>query len=60
MVVDLWIKFPAWKEDWQWKGSHLLNLFTLVLSRVDFPYLESLSPRFLHGQVLLHIQHHIK
>ena len=60
MVVGLWVKFQAWKEDWQWKGSHLLNLFTLVLSTADFPYLECFSPRFLHSQVLLHTQHHLK
>ena len=26
-------KFQTWKEGWQWKGSHLLRLVTLVLSR---------------------------
>ena len=26
-------KFQTWKEGWQWKGSHLLKLVTLFLSR---------------------------
>ena len=60
MVVDLKAKFQAWKEGWQWKGSHSLNLVTLVLSRDYFPHLECFSNSFLHGQILLHIYFHPK
>ena len=44
-------KFQTWKEGWQWKGSHLLSLVTLVLSRGYFPHLQCYSPSFLHAQV---------
>ena len=37
-----------------------INLVTLVLIRGYFPHVECFSPRFLHGRVLLHVQHHLK
>ena len=55
MVVDLSAKFQAWKAGWQWKGSHLLILVTLVLSSGYFSHLEGFSPSFLHGRVFLNI-----
>ena len=46
--MELQARFQAWKDGWQWQGSHLSSLVTLFLS-------SGFAPSFLHGQALLKI-----
>ena len=52
-MIELQATFEAWKDGWQWRGSHLLSLVTLVLSSGYFPHLECFAPIFLHERGLL-------